>query len=594
MTVSIKPSDAPLREHFRLLRAIGGDESADDYLAIDRRSGKQTRIRVIRPGATPTSDARESILGRLAMASSFGHPSALPVMEVGLDAGRIFVVCDSPNGRSLAERLTEGPATLSWSAPVLLGALRVAIAAHEAGISHPGLSPSNVFVSDSGEVQISDFGLPLLPPSSALPSLARISGAARVRAPEMVTGGGADLAAQQYAVAALGFWLLAGTPPYPGDSIGEVVAAQKTTTPIFDGLSTVTAPLADALARSLALDPTVRGESLSSLLSNLEAIVPVVVEVQPPEQESRGRSAGRRFWWFGAAAGLAVVASVGILGPVASAFQGFATPSAGRVSEMQSASSVNTGQRAVESAASVSTDTRAAQVNQPTVIQVDPFAARRATAAACWGTDWGCVISELTSLSASLPNDDATRLALAAAQYNQGQQMLGSGDTRGALASFDQATKLDPMMAEALAAAEKIRSFDAAVAAYNTGDWLAASDGFALLVYGGRAELRGIAHASWVNLATTHLHDGNIQGAQDALTRSYEFGDSDAARVLRVQLQPRPVVVTRVRYAAPVAQVAPVEHKQEPAPAPVIPRITRPATVFVPTSDGLWSGSKGR
>ncbi|MCS7003643.1 MAG: protein kinase, partial [Dehalococcoidia bacterium] len=302
MTVTIRSLSSPLREQFRLVRVLGGDDSADDYLAIDRRGGGDVLVRVIRPGALPTADAREGVLGRLVMASGYSAPGVLPLREVGVDAGRVCVVHEWPEGTSLAQRLAAGRQPLRWSAAVIADALQIVLAADAAGVAHPGLTPDNIFVGPSGGVTVSDFGLPVLPSASVLGGdRFGVSLATYVRAPEQVVGCGATPAAQRYAAAATLFWLVAGRPVFEGESTSRVRERhQREAPPDLAAVAPDCPPefaalIHRALAKAPELRPTDLVESLRAYASDLT-----------PDATSGQR---HRRWWVGGAIAAACVAT---------------------------------------------------------------------------------------------------------------------------------------------------------------------------------------------------------------------------------------------------------------------------------------------
>ncbi len=586
MAITIQASVSSIRDQYRLVKVVGGNDSTDEYLAIDQRTNQNVLVQVIRPGALPTADARESILGRLAIAAGFERPDVLAIRQVSQDSDRVVVVREWPEGPSIAARLAAGPVPLVWSAGIVAATLRAAESAAAANVAHPGLTPGSIFATEAGKVQIGDLGMPLLPAASVLPgitnSITALPPAVAVRAPEQVAGRSADLAAQQYAAAAILYWMLAGRPPFLAATPGELREQQTKLTPppVTEFAPECPPALADLIARGLIAAPAERVASLAEFLAALEALVPRV-PAPAKKVESRGRFPWRLFWVSSAAAITVSIGGLGIIGPARAAIQSATTP--------QPPESVSAY------AARVQSPVQAAPPAAPVVPVVSRSAnvwtesSRMAEAAACWGSDWVCVINSLSRVVEQNPaNLDATA-KLAAAQVNRGYELIGNQDWTGAKSAFAAAQSLQPDLAEAGVGMDLVIAYQRGVDAYNRSDWQTATREFGSVaaINPRIGEAVKLAYASWTNAGLEALQARNLAAAVENCTQALRFQDGGEAEMCLLRAQPpaasalpiRQVAVTApVRPASPVTASKPVitgEHPSVPIakvapPPPVI------------------------
>jgi tetratricopeptide (TPR) repeat protein/predicted Ser/Thr protein kinase len=100
----------------------------------------------------------DDLLREARMMARLSHPNVLPVYEVGLAEGSVFVVMEHIDGCDLREWLAT-PRTNAEIIDVFLQAARGLDAAHEQGIVHRDFKPDNVLIGRDGRVRVADFGL---------------------------------------------------------------------------------------------------------------------------------------------------------------------------------------------------------------------------------------------------------------------------------------------------------------------------------------------------------------------------------------------------------------------------------------------------
>lgn len=565
MAITIQATPSPLREQYRLVRVIGSSESADEYLAVDRRTGDEVLVQVIRPGAAPTVDARESILGRLASATGFARPDVVPIRQVSLDDERVIVVRDRPAGARLASILAAAPSPLDWSAGVVLDALRAVEAAIGATVAHPGLTPTNIFVTPDGRTQVSDFGLPLLPAATVLPGLSEGRSTrpldTLVRAPELVVGRVADLPAQQYAAAALFLWLVSGAPPVATEPTASSPDRQATITGLLVAAG-VPESLALLVARSMTDPPSDRLSVLGELLTALE-------EVRRKPATARSPQSRRRWLWFGGAAAAASAAAILLVG----AFQ------AARMADEAASAMRPPFPQSVEVVAPTPLHGELVLYAPQASLAASPPAANAVDRAhACWGHDWPCAITALEALAALRPTDRDLTDQLVAAHVNHGLALAEAGEIDGARAAFQAALALRPEDPTAQLRSVLADRYLAGVAASADADWPNAIRSFEAVAnveptFGDVARLLA---ASLTSAGLQALREGDVQRAaalcNDAQRRGGEAGAClaevrarSAVNAQRGATRPQPEPPTAaVAAPAPVATTVVVRTQNVP------------------------------
>jgi serine/threonine-protein kinase len=239
---------------YRLLEKVGAGAHASVYRARHEVMEVDRAIKVLRPRATPGQ-----LLNEARVAARLRHPNVVSVLDCGVAAdGTPYIVMEFVAGRSLAERLSEGPPP---PAEALHVAERIAAApdhAHGLGVVHRDVKPANVLLGDDGIVRLTDFGIAQAgaepdgrPPRPGM-------GTPAYMAPEQRLGLRATAQADVYALAAVAYEMLAGRAPYgsaPASSLNPSLPAA----------------VDDVLARALASLPERRPASAGALVTALRA-----------------------------------------------------------------------------------------------------------------------------------------------------------------------------------------------------------------------------------------------------------------------------------------------------------------------------------
>jgi serine/threonine protein kinase len=150
--------------HYRVLEVIGAGGMGMVYRAEDLKLGRQVALKFLPEELARDSVALQRFEREAQTASSLDHPNICTIHEVEEHNGQPFIVMQLLQGETLRDRL----ATLAAERKTLplKEFLDIAIhissgleAAHAKGIIHRDIKPANIFLTNSGQVKILDFGL---------------------------------------------------------------------------------------------------------------------------------------------------------------------------------------------------------------------------------------------------------------------------------------------------------------------------------------------------------------------------------------------------------------------------------------------------
>jgi non-specific serine/threonine protein kinase len=297
-----EPASVGLPERLRkykILREIGRGAAGVVYLAEDPDLGRPIAIKTLTSRATGAG-AAETLREEARALAAVAHPNIAQVYSIegielpgeggpsGAPSGPAsagpsaadaagpseattlsFLTMEYVPGRTLAERLREGPLPLETALDVARQIAAALEAAHARSIVHRDLKPANVRVTDDGWVKVLDFGLALLlTPDSGAP---RAAGTPGYMSPEQCRGEPIDPRSDLWSFGALLYESLTGSPATPGESLGDLIDANRRGTVDLDRLP-VSLPerVAGLLRLCLEAEPERRGVSAASARLLLE------------------------------------------------------------------------------------------------------------------------------------------------------------------------------------------------------------------------------------------------------------------------------------------------------------------------------------
>ncbi len=204
-----------------LEREIGRGGMGAVWLARDEVLGRQVALKRIGllPGGGPSPDLvraeREAKL-----AARLNHPHVVAVFDFVADGESQWLVMEYVEGSTLSALAGRRGLKPDQAAPILQQAAEALAAAHQAGIVHRDVKPSNILVTKDGTAKLTDFGIARARQDSTLTQTGLVTGSPAYIAPEVASGRTATEASDVWSLGATAFHALAGRPPYDvGDNV---------------------------------------------------------------------------------------------------------------------------------------------------------------------------------------------------------------------------------------------------------------------------------------------------------------------------------------------------------------------------------------
>ncbi|MCA0374382.1 MAG: serine/threonine protein kinase [Gemmatimonadetes bacterium] len=225
MTVLFEQLQEAVRGRYQLEREIGRGGMATVFLAHDRRHQRKVAIKALYPEFA-ASIGSERFAREIAIAAVLTHPHIVPLYDSGAANGVPYYVMPFIDGESLGRRLArEGPLPLADVAHIVREVADALDYAHRAGIVHRDIKPDNVLLT-GGHALVADFGIARAVDAAnagRLTSTGLSMGTPHYMSPEQMFGDEAlDGRTDLYALACVAYEMLAGRPPYDGESGREV------------------------------------------------------------------------------------------------------------------------------------------------------------------------------------------------------------------------------------------------------------------------------------------------------------------------------------------------------------------------------------
>ncbi len=270
---------------YELLAAAGQGGMAEVFRARDSQLDRIVALKVVLPHLASQEELTRRFLREARLAASLEHPHILPVYDFGEQDGTPFLVMPWVDGGSLEERMGARPVERERALAWLQEIASALDHAHQAGVLHRDVKPSNVLLDRHDRALLADFGIAYA--ASAATRLTRagtVLGTPEYMAPELVEGEPASAASDLYSLAVLGWELLAGRPPFSGESALSVLHQHANKpVPLLSGLVPELPVAVDRVfQRGLAKRPAQRPAGCGAFAAELASALPTSGAVTRP------------------------------------------------------------------------------------------------------------------------------------------------------------------------------------------------------------------------------------------------------------------------------------------------------------------------
>jgi serine/threonine protein kinase len=276
---------------YELVERLGVGGMAETFVAIRRRPGgfeQRVCLKRILPTFVDDADFVAMFLREARLSALLHHGHIARVLDFGIADGAHYLTLELIEGtdlravlrhlRSRRERLDSG--LTSYIAHALASALDFAHTAdddgHAAGIVHRDVSPSNVLLSNAGEVKLADFGIAKAMNLPGSIQSGALKGKVPYMAPEYALGRHCSARSDLFSLGVLLYECLAGYRPFDGRNDIETLerARNGRRESLRKAAPNAPTPLVDAIEALLAPSPQGRPPNAAAFLATLTDVPP--------------------------------------------------------------------------------------------------------------------------------------------------------------------------------------------------------------------------------------------------------------------------------------------------------------------------------
>lgn len=257
---------------YQILSEIGRGGMAIVYKAFDTGLQRYVALKILLPRLA----ADEQILRRFereaTTAANLKHPNIVVIHDVGSADGYHFLVMELLEGCTLREEIRARGAMLPARAAYVASQVASALDhAHQQGLIHRDVKPSNIILGRQDHTTLTDFGLVRAAHSARLTEAGATVGTLEYMAPEQLGGDEIDWRSDVYSLGVVVYELLAGRTPFTGDTPFSVMQkVMYEPPPLLENLvPTLPSSVGRVVAQALSKSPLDRFRSAGEFAAAL-------------------------------------------------------------------------------------------------------------------------------------------------------------------------------------------------------------------------------------------------------------------------------------------------------------------------------------
>jgi serine/threonine-protein kinase len=288
-----------LAERYRIIGLLGRGGMGEVYRADDLKLGQAVALKFLPSALAGDPVRRERFYAEVRIARQVSHPNICRVYDLGeLDepsaaaAGgsvtrRAFLTMEYVDGEDLASLLKRiGRLPADKAIDVARQLCAGLAAAHDKGVLHRDLKPANVMIDGRGRVRITDFGIAMAAGEDV--AAGEVSGTPAYMAPEQLSGQGASVRSDLYALGLVLYELYTGRRAFDAATLVELRAQKEAATPTAPSeIARDIDPIVERLIhRCLEKDPRHRPASVVEVAAALPGGDPLAAALAAGETPS--------------------------------------------------------------------------------------------------------------------------------------------------------------------------------------------------------------------------------------------------------------------------------------------------------------------
>jgi serine/threonine-protein kinase len=244
---------------------------------------RDVALKVLSTELTEEPMRRARLLREVNQAIGITHPHLVEIHELVEHEGQDLIAMEYVEGRKLTRILADGPLSVQEAVAIALPLAEALAHAHEYGLMHRDLQPSNVIVMEDGSPKLLDLGLAKLKEearkagfddSSVITLSGAIYGTPKAMSPEQALGRPIDERSDVFSFGSLMYELVSGRSPFAADSFGEEISAviEARFMPLDEARQGLTPGFVAVVTKAMCKDVNERYASMSELAGDLRLV----------------------------------------------------------------------------------------------------------------------------------------------------------------------------------------------------------------------------------------------------------------------------------------------------------------------------------
>ena len=200
---------------YELLEPLGSGGTATVWRGRDHTLQVDRAVKVLKSAVRNRPDLQQRMMTEARVLASINHPGVVPIFDFGHDGEIDFMVTELVRGDTVHQRVRhQGVLEPAVAVRVMATVLDALHAAHERGVVHRDVKPSNILVDEDGLARLIDFGIARAPDAVRMTAAGVAMGTMAFMAPEQrQDAASVGPAADIYAAGATLYWMLTALSP---------------------------------------------------------------------------------------------------------------------------------------------------------------------------------------------------------------------------------------------------------------------------------------------------------------------------------------------------------------------------------------------